>query len=83
MKTFVQERFASLILATGDFRVIKSDPSDVLTPNSALFNRTSETRRLLQTCDLMKTQYRRTQAPAFLEMYWKLRQQIVCKVPKL
>ena len=82
MKTFVQERLASLILATGDFQVIKSDPSDVRAPNSGLFKRTLQTRRLLQTCDLMKTQYRRTQDPAFLEMYWKVRGCIEYKAPK-
>lgn len=83
MKTFVQERFASLILATGDFRVIKSDPSDVRAPNAGLFARTLQTRRLLQTCDLMKTQYRRTQDPAFLAMYWKVRACIDYKTPRV
>ena len=83
MKTFVQERFASLILATGDFRVIKSDPSDVRAPNAGLFTRTLQTRRLLQTCDLMKTQYRRTQDPAFLAMYWKVRACIDYKAPRV
>ena len=83
MKTFVQERLASLLLATRDFQVIKSDPSDVRAPNSGLFKRTLQTRRLLQTCDLMKTQYRRTQDPAFLEMYWKVRGCIDYKSPKV
>lgn len=83
MKTFVQERLASLLLATRDFQVIKSDPSDVRTPNAALFKRTLQTRRLLQTCDLMKTQYRRTQDPAFLEMYWKVRGCVDYKAPRV
>lgn len=81
MKTFVQERLASLILATGDFRVIKSDPSDVRTPNAALFDQSLNTRRLLQTCDLMKTLYRSTKDPDFLAMYWKARACIHYKRP--
>ena len=83
MKTFVQERLASQILAIRDFQVIKSDLSNMHAPNSALFMRTLQIRRLLQTCDLMKTQYRRTQVPAFLAIYWKVRGCIDDKAPRL
>lgn len=83
MKTFVQERFVALLLSVGAYRVIKSDPSDTRLPNSVLFKPTLETRRLLQACDLMKGQYIKTGDAAFLEMYWKLRGQIVCTPPRI
>jgi hypothetical protein len=83
MKTFVQERFPALILSGGGFRVIKSDPSDIRPPNKVLFKPTLETRRLLQACDLMKSQYLRTSDPSCLAMFWKLRDQLVCTPPCL
>ena len=83
MKTFVQERFPSVLLSRGGFRVLKSDPSDTRPVNSVLFKQTLETRRLLQACDLMKTKYIETSDPDYLAMYWKLRAQVACTPPKL
>jgi hypothetical protein len=84
MKTFVQERFPALLLSQGNYRVIKTDPSDVRAPHTGLFKRSSaDTRRQLQACDLMKTLYRQTADAAYLEMYWKLRQGLAVKLPRL
>jgi hypothetical protein len=42
-----------------------------------------ETRRLLQTCNRMKSQYRHTPDSAFLKRYWNVRGCIQYKAPKL
>lgn len=76
MKTFIQERLASVILATRKFEVVTFDRSGSaeLTPN--LFPDNYATRKTLSVCDFMKSQYRATGDAAFMDMYWKLRAQI-------
>lgn len=76
MKTFVQERIAPLILATHDFKTATPDQSSTRPIFSRLFPENFHTRRLLQTCDLMKRMYRQTQEVEYLQMYWRLRNQI-------
>jgi predicted O-linked N-acetylglucosamine transferase (SPINDLY family) len=81
MKTFVQERFASLLLATGSYRVANIDPSHYAPIFSRIFDNSPETRRALQTCDWLKRQYRQTQDNSYLEMYFKVRQTIQYRAP--
>ena len=57
MKTFVQERISSVIMAQGDFRVVNYDLSAIFPIFPKLFVDGLKTRRLLQTCDLLKQQY--------------------------
>jgi len=54
MKTFIQERFATLILATKQFKVLTVDQSAVTPIFTPLFPDNGQTRRLLQVCDLLK-----------------------------
>ncbi len=54
MKTFIQERLATLLLAPGTFRVISPDQSMTAGIFPRLFPPDPNTRRLLQFCDLMK-----------------------------
>lgn len=75
IKTFIQERFASLILATEDLKTVAPDQSFSV-PISPLFHDNPKTRRLLQGCDLMKSKYRETLDGKFLSAYWDLRKNI-------
>jgi hypothetical protein len=76
MKTFIQERFASLILATGNFKVLSPDQSFTAPIFSRLFPQDIKTRRYLQGCDLMKKKYRETSDKKYIDMYWSLRNDI-------
>jgi len=83
MKTFIQERFASLILSIGSFRVFTPDQSVTGPIFTRLFSNDSRTRRLLQTCDLMKFKYREKSDEKFLSMYWEMRRDILYSNPNL
>lgn len=83
MKTFVQERMAALILATHDFKTVTVDQSATRPIFTRLFPDNLHTRRLLQTCDLMKHMYRQTKEATYLEMYWRLRKQIQYTPPAM
>lgn len=76
MKTFIQERLATLILCTNNFKVLSPDQSFSAPIFTRLFPDDIKTRRLLQTCDLMKTKYRESKDEKYLEMYWRLRKDI-------
>jgi hypothetical protein len=77
LKVFIQERLATLILSTKTFNVINSDQSLNAPIFTRLFPDDLKTRRLLQACDLMKAKYRQTKDEQYLEMYWKVREDIV------
>lgn len=70
MKVFIQERLASIVLAQGGHRVASVDTSDRRRPSGLL---TPRVLRALQTCDLLKQEYRRTGDSQFLETYRKIR----------
>jgi hypothetical protein len=76
MKTFIQERLATLILSTGTFKVISPDQSFSAPIFKRLFPNDINTRRALQACDLMKTKYIEKKDKKYLEMYWQLRADI-------
>jgi hypothetical protein len=73
MKVFIQERLASVVLATGAFQVYSPDQSLHGPINPLFFISCDQTRRLLQSCDLMKSCYRESIDEAYLKMYWTLR----------
>lgn len=81
MKTFIQERFATLLLATGDYKIVHADQSSVAPIFQRFFSDTSQTRRALQTCDWLKNAYRQTGDENYLQTYWKARQGISFKLP--
>ena len=78
MKVFIQERLASLVLAQGNFLVASVDTSDRRRPSGLL---TPKVLRALQTCDLLKQEYRRTGDRQFLETYRKIRATIPMRRP--
>jgi len=73
MKTFIQERLATVILSNKNFKVLSPDQSLSAPIFTRLFSDDVMTRRLLQTCDLMKAKYREKKDEKYLEMYWKIR----------
>lgn len=81
MKTFIQERLVTLLLATGKYRTSSIDQSQYAPIFSRLFDNSPETRRALQTCDWLKRQFRQTQDASYLEMYHKVRQNIAYRAP--
>ncbi len=82
MKTFVQERFPSILLTQSYYRVLNIDTSDRIPPSQRLFEQDHQTRRLLQTCNMMKSLYEIEGDNSYLEMYFKLRDRIQIKWPK-
>jgi len=76
MKTFIQERLATLILSIEPLKVLSPDQSFTAPIFTRLFPDDVKTRRLLQACDLMKTKYREKSDEKYLEMYWKIRADI-------
>lgn len=81
MKTFIQERFPSIILSQGGFNVLSFDRSQNLSIFERMFNTDISTRRHLQTCDLLKEKYCLTGDTDYLKMFFKLRNDI--KIKKL
>lgn len=73
IKTFIQERLATLILSSNTFKVLSPDQSFSARIFTRLFPDDIKTRRLLQACDLMKTKYRESKDEKYLEMYWSIR----------
>ncbi|MEO8758459.1 MAG: hypothetical protein ABI398_12005 [Devosia sp.] len=78
MKVFVQERLASIVLANGDCRSASVDTSDRRRPAGLL---TPHVLRSLQTCDLLKHEFRRTGDRTFLDAYRKVRATIPMRRP--
>jgi hypothetical protein len=70
MKVFVQERLASIVLATGPYRAVSIDVSDRHKPPGLL---PSPALRALQACDVLKREFRRTGDRTLLEAYRKIR----------
>ena len=81
MKTFIQERFACLLLATGNFRALAPDQSQWATIFTAIFADDAQTRSLLHSCDLAKSRYRQTKDASHLQTYWKTRRDIAYTPP--
>lgn len=82
MKTFIQERLATIILSTGRFSTITPDQS-FTGGITWLFPNDLKTRRLLQVCDLMKFNYRKKSDSKYLEIYYEMRKDIAFKNPNL
>jgi len=83
IKTFVQERFASLVLTSDNFNVLAIDQSFGGTIYTRLFKDSFETRELLKKCDLLKNKYRQTKDKQFLNAYLETRASIKFTPPNL
>lgn len=81
MKTFIQERFPSIILTQGGFNVLSFDRSQNLSIFERIFNTDISTRRHLQTCNLLKEKYCLTGDIEYLRMFYKVRGDILLKKP--
>ncbi len=81
MRTFVQERFPSLLLAGGDHRVAAYEFGFVAPIFQRLFPADPRTRKLLLACDAMKCRFRDGGDPAYLQMYERLRSDIAFTAP--
>lgn len=75
-KTFLQERLASFVLATGRWRTLVPDFGEWCPINPHVFDPTPRTRRQLEVCDYMKARFLDTGDAAFLEMYRKVRAEV-------
>lgn len=83
LKTFLQERIASMVLATRNLRVAVVDTSARTHLNANLFDENLRTRRLLGMCDTLKLEYALTRDPGYLDMFHKVRASIPTKRPIL
>lgn len=81
MKTFIQERLASVVLSQSKFNVISPDFSQLAPIFERIFSNDPKTRRMLQTCDLLKENYCNTNDSLYLDMYKKIRAEIPFKKP--
>ena len=79
MKTFIQERFPSMLLSSSEFFVANLDLSTHLPINHKLFNIEAGLRQKLLACDLFKRQYLDTSKPEFINSYYQMRNQISIK----
>jgi hypothetical protein len=79
MKTFIQERFPSILLSTDDYFVANLDLSTHLPINHKLFNIDDSTHKKLLQCDLLKKKYSELGNPDLLKTYYELRNQISIK----
>ena len=82
MKAFIQERFASVILARGQYKVLAADQTQYAPIFTRLFKDDPRVRRMLQTCDLLKEKYCLTQDIDYLNMYYKIREDIEFTQPR-
>jgi hypothetical protein len=73
MKTFIQERLTSLVLAQGSFNVVPFDFSHHVPVFDRLFPEGDAVRRDLQTCDFLKRRFTQTGKRDFLKAYQALR----------
>ncbi len=76
MKSFIQERLASLILLTNSFSVITPDQSTSKPIFTRLFQDDSNTRHHLIAMDTLKKLYRKNSNQDTLKSYWMLRNEI-------
>jgi hypothetical protein len=76
MKAFIQERLATLILSQGKFRVVSLSWGDRAPIFDRLFKDDPRTRKMLETCDLMKEKYCRSGDDDYLKMFYKIRADI-------
>jgi hypothetical protein len=76
MKTFIQERIPSVLLAQGDFKVLSIDQSPFAPIFTMLFDDDAQTRRMLQVCDFLKKEYSLSKDDDYLKMYWTIRRKI-------
>ena len=81
MKTFIQERLSSIVLSQNNFITLTVDFGQSAAIHDQLFDNNSKTRKMLQTCDLMKEKFVTSGDESYLKMYFKIRSDIQLKSP--
>lgn len=76
MKAFIQERFASYLLATGDYVSVTSTRMLARPVMCRLFPQGEADRKLFLLCDRLKRLYRKTHNKVYLDSFYLTRQQI-------
>lgn len=79
MKTFIQERFPSIILELSELKIASLNISESFPIFEELFYLDLYTKGQLQTCDALKQQYRLTKEKKFLDAYYVVRSLISTK----
>ena len=81
LKTFIQERFASLVMLNHNYKILVPDQSLTSPIFTKIFPDDINTRRLLITCDILKKIYKKSLNPNVLETYWSTRNLIKFSLP--
>ena len=81
MKTFIQERLSSIVLSQNNFATLTMDFGQFATIHDQLFDNNPRTRKILQTCDLLKEKFATSGDESYLQMYFKIRRDIQLKRP--
>ncbi len=76
MKTFVQERLASYLLAKGHYRTVASTRTHEQPVMRRIFPQGERDKKIFQLCDRYKRLYRKTKNNAYLDSFYIARQQI-------
>ena len=79
MKTFIQERFPSILLSNTELKVANLNLSDYLPIFEPLFHVNENTRKQLQLCDDLKRDYAQTLDSTILKSYFDIRSLISTK----
>jgi hypothetical protein len=81
MKTFIQERFASIILSTEKFSVLTPAPNQVPMEISRMFHFDEDTVSKLQMCEQLKSEFNKSNDPECLEKFRQVRETISFRKP--
>jgi hypothetical protein len=81
MKTFIQERFASIILATEKFSVVTPAPDLVPLWLTSLFHADEDTVTKLQMCEQLKSEFGKSNDLGCLRKFQQVRESITLRLP--
>jgi hypothetical protein len=81
MKTFMQERFASIILCTEKFSVLTPAPDLVPLLLNPMFNADEDTVHKLQLCEQLKSEFGKSNDYECLRKFQQVRQSISLRIP--
>ena len=76
IKTFIQERFPSVLLNLNNFNILNTNLDKTYPINSKLFKINNNTRDLLLECDKLKIKYVQSKENKYLLMYKKIQKTI-------
>ena len=76
MKTFIQERLATVILSQKNFKVVTPIQGHIAPISSIIFKEDKDTRPALQAMNFLKERYSMTKNLEYLSMYYKIRNTI-------